>query len=415
MRLYNSLAKEIERFQPISDKSSTLYHEKLNSERRLEKPQKVLGKKVHIYVCGITPYDTTHLGHAFTYISFDVLVRYLLFKGYKVTYTQNITDINDRDNDLLKRAKEQKVPWHELAVFWTKRFLRDMKKLNWRMPENFLKASQQIGPMIKLIELLLKNGVAYKAQGNVFLDITRFPQYGRLSDLSKKEMLTVAKEFEEDIDNPLKKHELDITLWRKPSPNQPKHIPSFNSPYGTGRPGWHIECSAMAISSLGAQIDIHGGGQDLKFPHHEAEIIQSEGATNKKPFVKYWLHTGTVSYKGAKMSKSLGNLILVSDLLKKYPPSAIRWMLLSHHYQTSWEFTENEIKKAEQSIKTVHKAINKSMSKSRNKESLEQFTMLMDNNLQTPDVLSYVLELSQKTSKNTHTILSILRILGFRI
>lgn len=391
MRLYNSLTKSIEKFVPLSD------------------------KKVLIYVCGITPYDTTHLGHAFTYISFDVLIRYLSFKGYLVTYTQNVTDINDRDNDLLKRAKEQKIPWQDLANFWTKQFLNDMRKLNWRIPDNYLKASGQINAMIKIIELLLKNKVAYKVRGNVFFDVKRFPEFGKLSKLTKKEMLIFAKEFDENPDNPLKKHKLDITLWRTSSADQPKHIPSFDSPFGKGRPGWHIECSAMAISSLGEQIDIHGGGEDLKYPHHEAEIAQSEAATNKKPFVKYWLHSGAVFYKNAKMSKSLGNLILVSDLLKTYSQNAIRWMLLSHHYRKSWEFTESEIKKAARSIKIVKHYIMQSVPESKNENIFQEFIKYMDNDLQTPDVLSYVLKLSQNSPKNTQTILTILQTLGFQL
>jgi len=366
-----------------------------------------------MYVCGITPYDTTHLGHAFTYISFDVLVRYLLFKGYKVIYTQNVTDINDRDNDLLKRAKEQKVPWYDLANFWTKRFLGDMEKLNWRMPDNYLKASKHLSKMVQIIEQLLKNKFAYEENGNVFFDIKRFPEFGKLSRLSEEKMLTIAKEFEEDPDNPLKKHKLDFTLWRGSDINQPKHIPSFSSPFGKGRPGWHIECSAMAIFSLGKQIDIHGGGQDLIYPHHEAEIAQSEGGILKKPFAKYWVHTGAVSYKNAKMSKSLGNLILVSDLLKTHSPNAIRWMILSHHYRKSWEFTESEIKKSEESIKIVQEYIkNTQVSESENEETLRQFISLMDNDLKTPEVLSYVLKL-QQNSKNSRLIKSILRILGF--
>ncbi len=401
MRLYNSLTKQIEKFQPISN------------------------KKVLIYVCGITPYDTTHLGHAFTYISFDILVRYLLFKGYKIKYTQNVTDINDRDTDLLEHAREQNVLWSELANFWTKRFLSDMKNLNWRMPDNYLHASEQIDKMIQIILLLLKKGHAYRVKGNVFLDITRFPQYGNLSRFKELEMLKVAKEFEEDLDNPLKKHRLDITLWRASTLSQPKHIPSFDSPFGKGRPGWHIECSAMAISSLNDQIDIHGGGGDLKFPHHEAEIVQSEGVTNKKPFAKYWLHTGEVRYKGAKMSKSLGNLILVSDILKKYSPNAIRWMLLSHHYRENWEFKESDIEKAASSVILVSSALENASKISyknntrdydtKSDEVLKEFTKLMDNDVQTPEVLNYVLNLAQENPKNARIIAPVMRTLGFRI
>lgn len=390
MRLYNSLSNKIEEFIPLSD------------------------KKVLLYVCGITPYDTTHLGHAFTYISFDVLIRYLIFKGYKVSYTQNVTDINDRDNDLLKRAEEQKIPWKSLSAFWTKQFLDDMTKLNWQMPNNYLKASEQISKMIQIIDQLLKNKFAYKTFGNVFFDIKSFTDFGKLSKLSEEQMLVIAKEFDEDIDNPLKKHKLDFTLWRASQTNQSKHIPSFDSPFGKGRPGWHIECSGMAISSLGEQIDIHGGGEDLKYPHHEAEIAQSEGATNKIPFAKYWIHTGTISYKNAKMSKSIGNLILVSDLLKSYSPNAIRWMLLSHHYRESWEFRESEIKNAQINMGIVQEYIAKTqMNRSKNEATLNKLTSLMDNDLQTPDVLSYILKLAKNNSKSKKIIITMLQILGF--
>lgn len=394
MRLYNSLSKKIEEFIPLSD------------------------KKVLMYVCGITPYDTTHLGHAFTYICFDIIIRYLKFKGFTISYTQNVTDINDRDNDILKRAKEQKIQWQDLAAFWTKQFLNDMKTLNWQMPNNYLMASEQINKMIKIIQQLLKNKFAYKAAGNVFFDIKRFPDFGKLSRLSEKEMLILAKEFDEDPDNPLKKHKLDFTLWRASDSNQPKHIPSFDSPFGKGRPGWHIECSAMAISSLGEQIDIHGGGEDLIYPHHEAEIAQSEGATEKIPFAKYWLHTGVISYKKAKMSKSLGNLVLVSGLLKKYSANAIRWMLLSHHYRKSWEFNVSEIQNGQKNFNKVEKYIKESqVENSGDKDAALQkhFTLYMDNDFQTPEALSFILELIQDNSKNKKFITSALQILGFRL
>lgn len=310
-------------------------------------------KKVTMYVCGITPYDTTHLGHAFTYIFFDVVYRYLAYKGYKVTYTQNVTDINDRDNDLLKRAQEKKLTWQELGNFWTEKFLQDMKTLNWMFPTNYIKASESIPWMIDIIQKLLVKKIAYNVNGSVYLDVTKKEDFGKLSRFSKDKMLEIAKDFEEDIANPEKKHPLDISLWRSAKPTDAKHIPFFTSPFGKGRPGWHIECSAMAIGTLGKQIDIHGGGKDLIYPHHESEIAQSEGATGKTPFAKYWLHTGTVGYRGQKMSKSKGNLVIVSDLLKKYSPNAIRYLLLSHHYREDWEFTESQLDTAEKTTKRI--------------------------------------------------------------
>lgn len=365
MKIFNSLSSKLEEFRPIRD------------------------KKVTIYVCGITPYDTTHLGHAFTYIFFDTLVRYLKFTGFNVLYTQNVTDINDRDTDILAKAKEQRVSWQRLAELWTKKFLADMQALNWIFPNHYLKASEQIDSMISLIRKLLDKKLAYQVRGSVYLDIALFPNFGKLSRFSKRKMLIVAKEFEEDLKNPDKKNPLDITLWRATTADQPAHIPSFPSPYGGGRPGWHIECSAMSISTLGQQIDIHGGGRDLKFPHHETEIIQSEGATGQVPFAKYWLHTGTVFYQGQKMSKSKGNLVLVSDLLKKYTPNAIRWLLLSHHWSKNWEYQEEDLIKAQKQVVALQG------------EALEakEFTQIMDNNLDTPKALKLPL------SKNLYQIL----------
>lgn len=349
-------------------------------------------KNVTIYVCGITPYDTTHLGHAFTYIAFDVLFRYLRHQEYEVIYTQNVTDINDRDNDLLKRAQEQKIPWQELASFWTKRFLDDMQTLNWIKPTNYIKASENIESMIKLIQKIIDNNAGYVVNNNVYLNVKKDKTYGELSRLTEIEMLALAKQFEEDVSNPDKKNQLDITLWRASSKDQPAHIPSFPSPFGDGRPGWHIECSAMAINTLGEQIDIHGGGQDLIYPHHESEIVQSQSASLKIPFAKYWLHTGTVSYIGKKMSKSLGNLVLVSDLLKKYSPNTIRWMLLSHHYRESWEFHMKELDVADALLKKITPHLLSYDVKGGASEKnpyKDLFLDAMDDDLNTPQVLTY--------------------------
>lgn len=349
MKLYNSLTRKLQEFSPLQK------------------------NHVSMYVCGITPYDTTHLGHAFTYIWFDVLVRYLRFKGYKVNYTQNVTDINDRDNDILKKAKEQNIAWDKLADFWTKKFLADMKALNWTIPENYVKASKEIDSMIRIIKTLLNNGFAYQVRGSVYFDIEKKADFGKLSGFSKDKMLKVAKEFEEDIENPDKKNPLDFTLWRASSPNQPAHIPSFESPFGLGRPGWHLECSAMATNTLGDQIDLHGGGIDLIYPHHEAEIAQSEGATLKIPFSRFWMHVALVSYQGKKMAKSLGNLVMIPDLLKKFSANAIRWVLLSHHYREPWEFAEKELYKAEASIAKL--------TNTKDSSELSKFVSFMDNDL----------------------------------
>jgi cysteinyl-tRNA synthetase len=235
-------------------------------------------------------------------------------------------------------------------------------------------------------------------------------------------MIRIAKDYEEDVKNPQKRSPLDITLWRAKSLNQPVHIPSFDSPFGKGRPGWHIECSAMAISSLGEQIDIHGGGKDLIFPHHEAEIAQSENATRKTPFAKTWMHTGIISYEGEKMSKSLGNLVLVSDLSKKYSTNAIRFLFLSHHYRESWEFNYSEIEEIQGKVLEIEKALNRKLTDHKTStDYVRRFETFMDDDLDTPKTLSLIYEISQninlgkETSRKVQKSLkSFLEILGFK-
>ena len=378
-------------------------------------------KEVKIYACGITPYDTTHLGHAFTYINFDVLIRYLQYKGYKVIYTQNVTDINDRDNDILKRAQEQNVSWQNLSDYWTEKFLGDMKLLNWRAPDNYLYASKEIDKMAVIIKKLLDKKIAYQVKGSIFLDVSQDSNYGDLSGLKREEMLKIANDYEEDIDNPGKKNPLDITLWREALPGQPEHIPSFKSQFGNGRPGWHIECSAMAISSLGEQIDIHGGGKDLIFPHHEAEIVQSQNATGKIPFSKYWMHTGIISYAGEKMSKSLGNLILVSDLLKKVNANSLRYFLISHHYRSDWEFKFEDLEESSRRLADIENALElKNLNGDEIEAYVKQFESFLEDDLNTKQALNLVYELSKKIIAREEnsgdlqkTLKKLLFILGF--
>lgn len=388
MKLYNTLSRQVEEFIPSDSKS------------------------VKMYVCGITPYDTTHLGHAFTYLFFDSLNRYLRYKGFDVSYTQNVTDINDRDNDILKRALEQKTDWQDLAKFWTDKFLTDMGHLNWLKPENYLWASQQIPQIIVLIDQLIKKGYAYSVNGAVYLNIKKSNDFGKLSRLNPEEMMILAKQFEEDIDNPNKTNQLDITLWRPTKAGQAEHIPSFESLYGPGRPGWHIECSAMSISSLGGQIDIHGGGVDLIYPHHESEIAQSEGGTGKIPFSKFWIHSQIVSYEGQKMSKSLGNLVLVSDLLNNFTPNAIRYLMLSNHYRMPWEFYESELTSAEKNINIISKHLTGTHTeKVDSSENMRKFEAAMDNDMDTPSALK-VFQESAENGKIEDAI-KIGKILGF--
>ena len=292
--------------------------------------------KLGIYVCGVTPYDTTHVGHAFTFLTFDILVRYLRFLDFDVTYVQNVTDIDD---DVLRKAKELGTSWDELGKRETERYLQDMRDLNALLPDHFIRATDHINEMVGIIETLISNGHAYESNGSVYFSVASDPEFGKLSHLDRAEMLPIANERGNNPDDPNKRDPLDFVLWQAAAPGEP----TWQSPWGPGRPGWHIECSAMSTKYLGDTVDIHGGGADLIFPHHESEIAQTENATGEKPFVRYWMHTGMVRYQGEKMSKSLGNLVLARDILNSYSADAIRLYLFSHHYRDSWEYVDEEV------------------------------------------------------------------------
>jgi len=294
--------------------------------------------EVGVYVCGITPYDVTHLGHAFTFTFFDVVVRYLRRLQYRVTYIQNLTDIDD---DILKKAEKEGRNWRLLAEENTQKYLEDMRWLNNLQPDFYPRATDHIGDMIKIIMELQRKGRAYEKTGSVYFDIDSDKEYGKLSKLSRQEMLPVANEHGNNPNDPNKREPLDFVLWQAKKQGEP----CWPSPWGEGRPGWHIECGAMSMKYLGETIDIHGGGGDLIFPHHESSLAQAECATGKQ-FVRYWMHTGMVRFEGEKMSKSLGNLVLLSDLRKKYRPNIVRICILSHHYRSTWEFNDEEIKRA---------------------------------------------------------------------
>ncbi|HEX9114546.1 MAG TPA: cysteine--tRNA ligase, partial [Anaerolineae bacterium] len=294
---------------------------------------------VTVYVCGITPYDTTHLGHAFTYASFDVLIRYLEYRGYTVRYCQNVTDIDD---DILRKAREVGSDWHALGNAWTAHFIRDMIALNVRPPDFYPRATEVIDNIITVVARLIEAGVAYPGNGNVYFDVERFPEYGQLSGIPKDEMLPIANERGNRPDDPHKRHPLDFVLWQAQAPGEP----AWGSPWGPGRPGWHIECSTMAGTFLGPNLDIHGGGGDLIFPHHESEIAQAVCSTGHEPFARYWLHTAMVHHDGEKMSKSLGNLVMISDLLQRTTADALRLYLAGHHYRDVWTHSEAALAEA---------------------------------------------------------------------
>ncbi|MBN1993813.1 MAG: cysteine--tRNA ligase [Anaerolineae bacterium] len=317
MKLYNALTQNIETFTPLR-------------------------QAVTIYVCGITPYDTTHLGHAFTYAAFDILIRYLEQQGYPVRYAQNVTDIDD---DILRKSQEVGEAWDSLGNRWTAHFIEDMKNLNVRPPDYFPRATDVIGDIIATVQKLLAAGVAYESGGNVYFYINSWPQYGQLSRLDCDEMLPIANERGNKPDDPHKRDPMDFVLWQAQAPDEP----AWESPWGLGRPGWHIECSTMSTRFLGDTIDIHGGGGDLIFPHHESEIAQAEpliADPAKTPFTRFWLHTAMVHHDGEKMSKSLGNLVMVRDLLRTWSSDALRLYMGNHHYREIWSHNETELKQA---------------------------------------------------------------------
>ena len=292
--------------------------------------------RVGMYVCGVTPYDTTHMGHAFTFLTFDILVRRLRDLGLEVTYVQNATDVDD---PLFAKARELGITWDELARRETAQYLRDMRNLNAVPPDHYVLASETIAEILALTGELVDKGFAYAAGGNVYFSVDADPDYGKLSHLTREQMLPIANERGNDPDDPHKRNPLDFVLWKASAAGEP----SWDSPFGPGRPGWHIECSAMSSKFLGDSIDIHGGGADLIFPHHESEIAQSENATGVEPFARVWMHVGLVGYQGEKMSKSLGNLVFARDAIASHHSDAIRLYLFSHHYREGWEWFDHEM------------------------------------------------------------------------
>jgi L-cysteine:1D-myo-inositol 2-amino-2-deoxy-alpha-D-glucopyranoside ligase len=295
--------------------------------------------RVGMYVCGVTPYDTGHLGHGFTYVAFDVLHRYLEYLGHDVVYVQNLTDVDD---DMLRKARETGEDYLALGNRWVTTFLTEMAALNWLPPDHLPRATQHVPQMVALIERLLDTGCAYEADGHVYFSVAADPRFGEVSHVPRGEMLALANERGNVPDMPGKRDPLDFVLWQRSLPDEP----AWDSPWGAGRPGWHIECSAMSMAYLGNRFDIHGGGADLAFPHHEAERAQSEGASGERPFVGWWMHAGMLHHDGAKMSKSLGNLVLVRDLLRDHSSDAIRHYLVSTHYRTELQFDADALERS---------------------------------------------------------------------
>nr|HET6903011.1 cysteine--tRNA ligase [Ktedonobacteraceae bacterium] len=387
MKLFNTLTQSLEEFVPLDDKT------------------------VRIYVCGVTPYDTTHLGHAFTYVSFDTLIRYLEFLGYTVNYVQNVTDIDD---DVLRKARELGMAWDELGKRETERYLNDMASLNVRRPNVYARATEEIPMMLEIISTLLTRGYAYESSGSVYFSVKQDPEFGIMARAiglnDYHAMLTIANERGNFPDDSRKKDPLDFVLWQAQAPGEP----AWPSPWGPGRPGWHIECSAMSMHYLGPQLDIHGGGADLAFPHHTCEIAQSEHFTEKAPFSRFWMHTGMVFQEGEKMSKSLGNLTLVSDLLKNYSADAIRVVLLNHHYRYPWECFPADLEVAQEIVAHFQQIRALVGDEVRGEDTMlrDRFKAAMDNDLNTPQALLLLRQAAETvlTHNDTNTGVEILRL-----
>ena len=310
MRLYDTARREVVPFEPAAGP----------------------GGKVTMYTCGITPYDAAHVGHAATYLAYDVLRRRLHDLGYRTWLVRNVTDVDD---DILRKAAELGVHYLDLAAEEMARFSADMDALGLLPADIEPRATSAIPDILGFIGMVLESGHAYEAGRAVYFSVSSWERFGAISHCPREQMLAFARERGGNPDDPNKVDPLDFILWQPSAPGEP----AWDSLWGKGRPGWHIECSALALRELGLTIDLHGGGSDLIFPHHECEAAQSEAATGE-PFVRHWVHTAMVGYEGTKMSKSLGNLVFVHDLLKTWEPAVIRLAVLAHHYRRDWEWTD---------------------------------------------------------------------------
>ncbi len=373
MKLHNSYTNKVEEFTPME------------------------GNKVKMYVCGPTVYDNAHLGHARCYITWDVLYRYLKFKGYDVTYCRNVTDVDDK---ILKKAETENKTPEEVSKYWYNKFTESMNALNNLRPDIEPFATKTLGEMIAMVKDLIAKGYAYETNGDVYFRVKKFKDYGYLSK-QPIDALESGARVEVGVQ---KEDPLDFALWK----SDPKF--GYNSPWGVGRPGWHIECSAMSRKHLGKTIDIHAGGADLLFPHHENEIAQSECANGCK-FVNYWLHNGFVTINKEKMSKSLGNFLTIDDLLKTYDNNTIRFFILTNHYRMPVEFSDEALQSAAAGVKRMLNAkrtqIDESFDITATSE-YKQFVEAMDDDLNTSKALAVLFELTNKANKDEANAFTIL-------
>ena len=369
LKIYNSLTRTKQEFKPIDP------------------------GKIGMYVCGVTVYDLCHIGHARTFVNFDVIVRYLRYAGYEVKYVRNITDIDDK---IIKRANERGISAHDLAEQFIVEMHKDFDALNIKRPDIEPKATDNITEIVNFVQKLIDNQHAYVAEnGDVLFDINSFKEYGKLSGQKLDELQAGARiEVEKTKHNPL-----DFVLWKMSKPGEP----SWESPWGAGRPGWHIECSAMNNKYLGKEFDIHGGGSDLIFPHHENEIAQSCCA-NKTPYVHYWMHSGMVMINEEKMSKSLNNFFTIRDVLETYDAETIRFFLLSGQYRSPLNYSQENLDKARAALNRLYTTLRDTQAvepDSTEDEYTAKFKEYMDDDFNTPGAISVLFDLAKQINKES--------------
>ena len=383
LKIYNSLTRKKEEFIPVEK------------------------DKVKMYICGMTVYSDAHIGHARTYLAFDVIRRYFEYKGYQVTYVQNITDVDDK---IIAAANKEGIDALEYSKRFTNRCLGDLDTLGIRRADLYPKASETIPDMIKMTEEIIKKGYGYETDGDVYFSVEKFDDYGKLSGQNIEEMKVGTRVQPGEK----KQSPLDFALWKAAKPGEP----SWDSPWGKGRPGWHIECSAMSGKHLGLPFDIHGGGMDLRFPHHENEIAQAEAATGKQ-FAKYWMHIGLLTVNGEKMSKSIGNIVNIRELLKTWDAEIIRAFFAQAHYRSPPDFSEKALKDVEKSLERIYRLKEKLEDLSGNAskldekiltsgekkykknidEFIEQFEKAMDDDFNTPKAFAVIFEFVNKSNR----------------
>jgi len=367
LRLRNTISGQVAEFQPLGD-------------------------PVKMYVCGVTPYDVSHVGHAMSYVIFDVLRRYLEYRGYQVRHVQNFTDIDDR---IIARAERRGITIDELTGELIELFHDDMRALNVLPAHVYPRATVEIPKMIEMIQVLIDKGYAYASEGDVYYRVQRKEDYGKLSHRTLDSMIAGARV---EIDE-LKEHPMDFALWKAAKPGEP----SWDSPWGPGRPGWHIECSAMSLRYLGEQIDIHGGGEDLIFPHHENEIAQTEAFTGNPPFVRYWVHNAWVKAGEEKMSKSLGNFVPITNALERWSADAIRLWILTSHYRTPLTYTDEALlsaRRATERLRLAARAATVADSQPVGPQPYrQQFIEAMDDDLNTPRALAALFDLAHEINR----------------